>query len=92
MLEKLKLSVEKVLKRYDILPKGESGTIDYYIISDIEKPIIIWISKIIFTSIPIILLFLSFLQLNWIIIPYSIGTSIAWWIVVEFVKDLKRTK
>lgn len=92
MLEKAKLILSKALKRYGILDKKEEGEIDYYLISHVETPIVMWIVKIILSSIPIMLALLCYMGLNPYIPQMSIGISIAWYLLVEFISDIKRCR
>ena len=89
MIEKIKKSLEKCLKRYGKIPRGEEGEIDYYL-KDYEKTITLWTINIILTALPIYLIFLFTGKYSLWNLPIAI--SIAWWIVIEFRKDWKKVK
>ena len=85
---KLYFWLQNKLKKYDILEKPE-GSLDYWFVDSIKKPLFKWFIRILLTSIPIFLLMICF---GWFKVEISIGIAIAWFLVIEFVKDMKRIK
>ena len=88
---KLYFWLQDKLKKYDILEKPE-GNLDYWFIESIKKPLFKWIFRIIFTSIPIFLVMICLDTFEWFFPQVSIGIAITWFLVIEFVKDMKRVK
>lgn len=87
MFQTVKKAIEKFLKRYNKIEKD--GSIDYWYVEEVKKPLVDWIASLILTSIPIILVIVCFYT-NIKAIQYGIGAAIAWWLVIEFIKDIKR--
>ena len=90
MLKNIRKAIEKFLKRYDKIDKI-TGSLDYWYFDEVKKPLVNWIASLILTSIPIILVLFCF-QPSILVFQYGIGAAIAWWLIIEFVKDLKRCK
>lgn len=88
---KLYFWLENKLKKYDLLAKQDES-LDYWYFDNIKKPLFNWIRKIILSAIPIFLVLLCFLDFKWYFPQMSIGIAITWFLVIEFVKDMKRVK
>jgi hypothetical protein len=80
-------SLEKSLKKYDLIEKNEENAniIRDYFFENYKKPLIKWIISIFLTTIPIFLSLICYFTPSLEILRWSVGIAIAWWILSEFV-------
>lgn len=88
---KLYFWLESKLKKYDLLDKKEES-LDYWFMDHLKKPFVSWIIEIFTTSVLIFIVAISIMGYSLNMITMSIGIAITWFLVIEFVKDLKRVK
>ena len=87
MIQNIKKAIEKFLKHNNKIEKD--GSIDYWYVEEVKKPLIDWIASLVLTSIPIILVLLCF-QPSVKAVQWGIGAAIFWWLLIELIKDIKR--